>query len=185
MLSLASNPKVVAIGEIGMDYHHYKNSPAPDEETKGIQKELFLLQLEIAYEKKLPVIIHCRWAQTDVFNIISDFIKKKPLNGVFHCFEGNKEYLKDVLNLGFYVGFDGNSTYPENHHLRELMLLTPLDRLLLETDAPFLTPIPYRGTQNEPAYLINVAETVSGIHKKSLKEIEDLTCSNALKLFSI
>lgn len=185
LVRLTENKKVVAIGEIGMDYHHYKNSPPPTEETKKIQKELFLLQLDIAYQKKLPVIIHCRWAQTDVFNIILQFLKEKPLTGVFHCFDGNEKYLKNVINLGFYIGFDGNSTYEENKHLQKLISLTPLDRLLLETDAPFLAPLPFRGQRNEPSYLIETAKKMGEIHKRTLKEVEEITCSNAINLFSI
>jgi TatD DNase family protein len=185
LLSLASNPKVAAMGEIGMDYHHYKNSLPPDAATKEIQKNLFLIQLEIAYEKNLPVIIHCRWAQTDTYEIIVKFIKNRPLRGVFHCFDGSLDYLRKILSLGFYIGFDGNSTYPENTHLQQLIKATPLEKLLLETDSPFLTPQSHRGQRNEPKYLPEIAKLISKLHSASLDHIETITSKNAITLFRI
>lgn len=181
---LSKNNKVVAIGEIGLDYHQYKDYPSISDETKKLQKELFELQLDIAIQGNLPVIIHCREAQNDIIETIKQ-VKSKNLRGVFHCFDGSSEYLNNVLALGFFVGFDGNSTYPQNAHLRDLVQKTPLNRLLLETDAPYLTPVPHRHTRNEPAYLTLMASCVSEIKQKSIEEIALQTTQNANFLFGI
>ncbi|MCJ7739838.1 TatD family hydrolase [Candidatus Microgenomates bacterium] len=181
LTGLIIQPKVVAVGEIGLDYYQYKDCPAIDEETKKRQKELFLLQLELAQENNLPVILHCREAFDDLLNVLKD----KNISGVFHCFSGNKQQLAEVLEMGFYLGFDGNITYPQNQHLRQLVESAPFDKLLLETDAPFLTPVPQRGNRNEPAFLVYTAQTVAEIKKTALDKVMEITCSNALKLFRL
>ncbi len=176
---LIAKQKVVAVGEIGLDYHEYKGYPPITPETKKRQKELLQLQIEIAIKFNLPVIFHCREAQDDQL----DMIKGYKLTGVFHCFGGEKKHLEKVLEMGFYVGFDGNITYPENKNLRDLVKFAPIDRILLETDSPFLTPIPFRGQRNEPAYLTNTASLIAQIHKISLEKVSEITTQNAMKLF--
>lgn len=186
IFSLAKQPKVVAIGEIGLDYYRYSNHPPISKLDKQTQKNLFCLQLELATEINLPVIIHCRQAYVDLLDILRAFLKNsKKITGVFHCFEGEKEHLFTVFNLGFYVGYDGNITYPENQHLRNLVNLTPADRLLLETDSPFLTPVPLRGSRNEPAYLPYIAAKVAEIQGKKSTTVAKITSDNALKLFNL
>jgi len=184
---LANKKRVVAIGEIGLDYHGYKDSPPLSDEIKKLQKELFTSQLAIGKERHLPVIVHCRNAQEDLMAIMKEFntSDNDKIRGVFHCFDGDSDYLKDVLDLEFYVGFDGNITYPANNHLRELISKTPLNRLLLETDSPYLTPVPHRSSRNEPAYISIIAKTVAEIYKKPLEDIGKLTHSNAINLFHL
>lgn len=185
--SLATNIEVVAIGEIGLDRYAYKNYPPVTEESITTQKELLRLQLALAHEHNLPVILHCRGAQQNLLTVLTQFQQehKTHLRGVFHCFDGDEAYLRWVLSLGFYVGFDGNSTYPSNTHLRALIQQTPLDRLLLETDAPYLTPVPHRGQRNEPAYVPIIAQLVADIHNKPIEYIAQITTKNASTLFKL
>ncbi len=184
---MCRNPKVVAIGEIGMDRYVYKNYPPISEEIIAKQAKLLRVQLTLAYKHHLPVILHCRQAQQDLLAVITELLGNHPasLRGVFHCFDGDEAFLRTVLSMGFSVGFDGNSTYPANAHLRELIKLTPLDRLLLETDAPYLTPVPHRGERNEPSRLPLMAQLVAEIHKKSIEEIAETTSMNARSLFRL
>lgn len=182
---LAGEKETVAIGEIGLDRHHYRDYPELSRTQKMKQVQVFREQLKIAKDINLPVIIHCRDAYKEILEFLQDFINKEgELRGVFHCFEGEKEHLRQVLDLGFYVGFDGNITYPENKNKAELLKLVPADRLLLETDAPFLTPQKYRGERNEPAYILETALFISQVLGKSIKEIADNSRKNALSLFS-
>lgn len=180
LVTLINKPKVVAVGEIGLDYYQYENYPSISDIDKKNQKKLFLTQVEIAKDNNLPVIIHCRDAYGDLFDLLD-----KSLQGVFHCFTGNKIHLEQALALGFHIGFDGNITYPENSHLRKLVESTPLDRLLLETDSPFLSPLPHRGERNTPSNLVAVAGMVAKILNLSVEKIEEITYSNAIKLFHL
>ncbi len=184
---LIINKKVVAIGEIGLDYHEYKGYPPISEEIKKQQKELLTIQMEIAQKYNLPVILHCRDAHDDQLRIVHDYVKSSgnQIIGVFHCFGGNRKHLKEILEMGFYVGFDGNITYPENKTLQELAIFTPPDRLLLETDSPYLTPIPFRNQRNIPSYLHHIAAFVSEIRHISRKDLEEITTQNALRLFRL
>lgn len=179
--------KVVAVGEIGLDYHEYKGYPPITEEIKNQQKELLILQIEIAIKFNLPIIFHCRDAHDDQLKLIGNYIKStnKHIKGVFHCFGGRIEHLKKVLAMGFYIGFDGNITYPENKKLQDLVKNTSTNRLLLETDSPFLTPFPFRNQRNEPAYLTHTASFVTKILEISKEEIAKITTGNALKLFRL
>lgn len=183
LTDLARQKKVVAIGEIGIDYHVYKGYPPINEKNKMLQKELFLLQMDIARNLNLPVIIHCRDAQEDLRNILTKYAL--PLSGVFHCFDGDDTHLRWVLDHGFYVGFDGNITYPDNERLRALVKKTPLDRLLLETDSPYLTPRPHRGKPNEPSFLPLIASCVSETKQISIDEVIRQTAINARLLFDL
>lgn len=173
--------KVVAMGEIGLDYHEYKGYPLITSENKKQQQELLLTQIEIAQEYNLPIIFHCRDAYDDQLDIIKDL----KINGVFHCFGGEKKHLQKVFDLGFYIGFDGNITYIENKDLQDLVKYAPIDRILLETDSPYLTPLPYRGQRNEPIYLTYIASFVAQIHKISKEKVAEITTQNALKLFAL
>lgn len=184
LLKLAQNKKTVAIGEIGLDHHQYKNYPEITEVDKQKQVEIFLDQLKVATDLNKPVIIHCREAQDLLIKTLTGYMDKHGrLGGVFHCFEGTKEYLEEVLELGFYIGFDGNITYPENDRLRVVLKEVPPDRLLLETDAPFLTPQNYRGTRCEPKHLVDTLEFISRELNIEIKQLALQTSKNAHTLF--
>lgn len=185
--NLLTATKVVAVGEIGVDGKDYEGYPPVTEEILAEQKELLYLQLGLAHEYNLPVILHCRKAQRDLQAALTLFQQEHnaQMRGVFHCFDGDEAYLRWALSLGFYVGFDGNSTYPANSHLRELIRQAPLDRLLLETDAPFLSPVPHRGERNEPANIPIIAQLVADIHHTSIEEVARVTSKNAETLFNL
>lgn len=185
--SLVRERKVVAVGEIGLDYHEYKDYPPISEENKKQQKELLILQINLAQETNLPIIFHCRNAYDDQLEIITHYSKStvKQIIGVFHCFSGEKNHLEKILSLGFYIGFDGNITYRENSILQDLVKYTPLDRLLLETDSPFLAPIKHRGSRNEPSYLPLIVSFIASLHKKKISQISEITSGSALKLFNL
>lgn len=187
LTSLAYCEKTVAVGEIGLDYYTYKNYPPITPVCKERQKELLILQLKIALAYQKPVIFHCREAHDDMLELLTDFQEKSKtrLRGVFHCFGGNKIHLKKVLALGFFIGFDGNITYEENQRLQDIVIQTPLERLLLETDAPYLAPVYHRRQRNEPSYLPFIAEFISCLTENSLKNITEKTQKNAESLFSI
>lgn len=184
---LARQPKVVAIGEIGLDYYRYQSNGITD---IALQKEIFEAQLHLAHSLHLPIQIHNRHAGKDIIEILKHHknLLKSDFPGMLHCFAGSPEILKDALDLGFMIGFDGNSTYPglapgEETSLTEIIKLTPLDRIVTETDSPFLTPIPHRGTRNEPSYVIIVGEFLSQIKGISFDQLDSQTEQNAKRLF--
>jgi TatD DNase family protein len=186
--NLANNPKIVGIGEIGLDYFQHEIGRGVDHE---IQKEIFIKQIELAIKLKLPLQIHSRKAADDVISILKSY-KDKLLDtpGMFHCMAGDISYLKNVLDLGFYVGFDGNITYDglapgEDTLLEDLVKYAPLDRIVTETDAPFLTPIPHRGSRNEPSYVIIVGEFIAKLKGISFDEVNEITTQNSKKIFKI
>lgn len=178
---LAQNKNVVAYGEIGLDYHYNHSSPKE-------QRERFREQLQLARELKLPVIIHTREAQEDTINILKEE-NASQVGGVFHCFSGDAWLAKDALDLGFYLSFSGILTFQNATMLREIAKNTPLDRVLIETDCPYLTPVPFRGKRNEPAYVSLVAKQLAEIHADkpglSIGQIERITSENAKRLFKI
>ena len=182
---LLNEEKVIGIGEIGLDYFAHN-----DVDSK-IQKKIFEKQLQIAIKKRMPLQIHSRRAASDIIDILSSYRRELPdIPGMFHCMSGNLDYLKKVLNLGFYVGFDGNITYKgiapgEDTPLRDLVEYSPLERLITETDAPWLTPVPHRGSRNEPSYVIITAEFIAGIKGVSFDKINSVTTENAGKIFNI
>jgi len=181
---LAKKPKVVAIGECGLDYYSVdqgKFRKTVTQKIKEKQKQVFQAQLKLAKELRLPVIIHNRDAHQDILQLIKPF----KLTGVFHCFSGDKNFLEKVLNLGFYVGFCGNVTFKNAPRLQELAKLTPLNRLLVETDCPFLAPEPHRGTRSEPAHVKIIAECLAKLKGISLEKVAKITTENAKKLFRI
>lgn len=170
--------KIKAIGEIGLDKYWVK-----EEEIISKQKEFFIRQIELANELKLPIIIHDRDAHEDTLKILKEH---PPLyGGVMHCFSGSVEYLKEILSLGLYIGLDGPVTYKNAITPKEVAKVVPLDRLLVETDSPYLTPVPYRGKINYPHYVKNVIEEICRIRSINSREIENVTCENGKKLFGI
>ena len=186
---MAKNPKVVGIGEIGLDYFSYKSNGVVE---KKLQKEVFEAQIELAHKLNLPLQIHGRLAGKDILEILNHHknILKPDFPGMFHCFAGDLKILKGALDLGFFIGFDGNITYPglapkETVQLSEIALKTPVERILTETDSPFLTPIPLRGSRNEPKNVIIVGEFLAKIKNLSFEEINQITTENAIKVFNL
>ena len=172
----ANHPKVVAIGEIGLDYH-YDLSP------RSVQKEVFLRQLDLARKTGKPFIIHEREAHADMLDIIRN--AARGLNGVFHCFSGSVETAREYLKMGFYISVAGPVTFPKSVKTKEVAKAVPLDRLLVETDSPYLTPQPFRGKRNEPAYVRLVAEEIANLRDISLAELAEATTANVRRLFNI
>ena len=174
--SLADDKKVCAIGEIGLDYYWEENPP------RDVQKAWFEAQLMLAEQKGLPVIVHDREAHGDTFDIICKYPNVK---GVFHCYAGSKEMAKELVKRGWYISFTGVVTFPKTDRVAEVVASIPNDRLLLETDAPYMAPVPMRGKTNLSSYAMYTAEKIAEIRGQSTEEIVKLTCENAKKLFSI
>ncbi len=171
--TIKHNKKVVAIGEIGLDYHWEKDN-------KEEQKELFKNQIEIAKRLNLPLVIHSRDAFQDTF----DILKEANYKGVIHCFSGNKENAKKYLSIGFYLGIGGVLTF-KNTNLKGTLLEIPNEKILLETDSPYLAPTPHRGERNESKYIPLIAEEISKIKEIPLSEVEKITTNNAKLLFNL
>lgn len=184
---LAPHPKVLAIGEIGMDYYHYQSNGIVNPK---LQREIFEAQILLASKHKLPLQIHNRHAGEDVIKILKEHKRLlQPIPGMFHCFAASMEVLHDALDLGFYIGFDGNITYPglapgETVALVDLAKETPLDRLVVETDSPFLAPIPKRGQRNDPSCVIITAQYIANLKGVSYRELVEQTDKNVYTLFS-
>lgn len=187
--TLAWDEKVIAIGEIGLDYYDPERPITLDQKKK--QKELFTKQLELSQKLKLPLIIHVRDAWDDFFSIIqnSKFENQNSsaAQGVVHCFTGSEKEAKKILDLGFFLGFTGLITFdqPKFNHIRRALKIVPLDRILVETDAPFLAPEPFRGKTNEPAYVLEVIKKIAKIKSISIEEVVENTTKNVEKLFNI
>ncbi len=176
---LSNHPNVVAIGEIGLDY--YRNITPPDK-----QKQRFRVQLDLASELDLPVIVHCRDAYEDTINIISEWqssMGSAPNPGVFHSFSGLESHMNTILDKGFYIGVTGSITFNKSNNLRDIVAGLPLTKILIETDAPFLSPQPNRGKRNEPAFVRWVADKIAEIKSVTVDEVANSTTHNALKLF--
>jgi TatD DNase family protein len=156
------------IGEIGLDYYRMH-------QPKDSQKKIFEYQLDAASKFKLPVIIHSREAKDDTIEILK---QKKPQIGIMHCFSGNSKAAKEFIDLGFYISFAGNLTYNKAHDLQDAAKYVPLDRLLLETDAPFLTPVPLRGKKNRPEYVMHTYQFIAELRNEKLTRIEDCIENN-------
>jgi TatD DNase family protein len=178
---LAADPKVVAYGEIGLDYHYNHSSPQQ-------QRDRFREQVRLARELRLPVIIHTREAQEDTMAILREE-RASEIGGVFHCFSGDAWLARDALDLGFYLSFSGILTFNNSAMLRDIAKQTPLERLLIETDCPYLTPVPHRGKRNEPAYVSLVAGQLAALHGEqaglTVADVERITTENAKRLFKI
>jgi len=172
---LAKHPKCVAIGEIGLDYYW-------DKEHKEEQKYHFLRQLELAIELNKPVAIHDREAHGDTMEILADY---PEVRGVFHCYSGSAEMAKVLLKKGWYLGFDGPITYKNAKQSHEVIELCPLDRILIETDSPYLTPVPFRGKRNDSTKLCYVIEKIAELKGMTAQEIEAITYENALRFYGI
>lgn len=172
---LAKEKKVVAIGEIGLDY--YKNYSKPEN-----QRSLFVSLIQLSKELGLPIVIHNREAQGDTLKILKEYM---PIRAVVHCFSGDNNFLKECLDLGFFVSFTCNITYKKAENLRNLVKVTPLNRLLLETDAPFLPPEVFRGKRNEPLYVKYLAQEISSIKEINLEEAAKVTTENAKNFFNL
>ena len=176
--ALARHPKVIAWGEIGLDYH-YDHSP------RETQHRVFREQLALARTARLPIILHCREAWADCLNVLDEEWRSSGLGGILHCFTGTLEEAQRGLDMGFYVSFAGNMTYPKAAELREVARALPLDRLLVETDAPYLAPQAYRGKRNEPAYVAEVARTLASVRNLPPKEVAAATARNFRRLFRL
>lgn len=170
--------RVIAWGEIGLDFH-YDNSP------REVQREVFVRQLRLAREAQLPVIIHSREADDETVDILRAEWQGADLGGVMHCFGGSPAMARSVLELGFTISFAGNVTFKKAENLREAALVVPLDRLFIETDCPFLTPIPFRGRRNEPARVLEVARCLAGLHGLEMAEMGRLTAENFFRFFNL
>lgn len=173
---LARSPKVVAIGEIGLDYYWEENPP------REFQQNVFRRQIELALELDLPVIVHDREAHGDSLAIVQDY---PQLRGVFHCFSGSPEMAQELLKRGWYLGFDGPITYKNARRAPEVAAITPLERMVIETDSPYLPPVPFRGKRNDSRYLPYVAEKLAEWKGVSPAEITDITWNNGLRLYGM
>lgn len=176
--ALAADPKMLAIGEIGLDYHY-------DRPPREAQKGVFIQQLELARELRLPIIIHCRDAWADLRAIAHDHWRSAGLGGILHCFTGEREDAFDLMDAGFFVSFAGNLTFPKAAALREVARAIPLDRLLTETDCPYLAPIPYRGKRNEPAYVRELTRALAGLHNLHEDDMGTRAVGNFERLFRL
>jgi len=173
---LAKHQKVVAIGETGLDYYHDKN-------TADIQKELFQKHISIASRVGKPLILHSREANDDIVSFL--IAQNLELRGVFHCFPGDMQMARLVLDLGFYLSFTGLITFSKNYANLDVVRDAPLEKIMIETDCPYLTPEPHRGKRNEPAFVVEVAEKIAEIKKIDIKEVQTQTTQNAIDLFKL
>ena len=180
---MAQHPKIVSIGEIGLDYYW-------DKSPKTAQKKAFEAQLQLASELELPVIIHNREASEDIMPILEEWVKSLPDSlkarpGVLHSFSAPKSIAERALEAGFYLGFTGPITFKKADDLRRIAAEVPLNRILVETDGPSLTPTPYRGKRNEPAYIPYMVDRLAGLKQISVEEMGEATTQNALRLFNL
>ena len=178
IFELAKNKKVVAIGEIGLDYHWEKNH-----DRKILQQKIFIEQLDIARQLNLPVCIHEREAHGDALKILRN--EGKNLRGVLHCFSGSLEMAKEIFKLGWLIGVDGPVTFKNSAKLPDIVKIAPREKILLETDAPYLAPTPNRGKRNEPSFLVDIAKKIADIRGESLEEVAEYTTTNAENLYAI
>ncbi|MEC2073548.1 TatD family hydrolase [Alkalihalophilus marmarensis] len=174
---LAAHPKVVALGEMGLDYHW-------DKSPKEVQKEVFRKQIQLAKKVKLPIVIHNREADQDIVDILEEE-KAEEVGGIMHCFGGSVEIAERCLKMNFYISLGGPVTFKNAKRPKEVAKHIPMDRLLIETDCPYLAPHPYRGKRNEPAYVKLVAEEIAGLKEVNVEEVANTTRENAKRLFGI
>jgi TatD DNase family protein len=182
LVQLARHPKILAWGEIGLDYY-YDHSP------RDVQQRVFVQQMDFAAAAKLPIVIHCRPADNstnawdDTLRLIRDHWSPTGLGGVMHCFTGTVDQARASLDLGFIVSFAGNITYPKAQNIRDAASIVPLDRMFIETDSPYLAPVPHRGKRNEPAFVTEVARAVADLRGFSPEEIAQQTSQNFSTFF--
>ncbi len=175
---LAKDSKVIGIGEIGLDYHWFKD--IKDHEK---QKEWFIRQIDLANELNLPISIHARDASEDTLNLLKNHPIKR--GAVLHCYSGSSELLKEFSKLGYYFGFDGPVTYKNSITPKENAKICPIDRILIETDSPYLSPIPYRGKDNCPGYVVEIAKAIAELRGMELKDLLEITSENTKRLFHV
>jgi TatD DNase family protein len=178
LADLSQHPKVIAWGEIGLDYH-YDNSP------REVQRDAFTKQLLMARERRLPVVIHTREAEADTLALLDQEWKDSGLGGVIHCFTGTRAFAEAAIERGFLISFSGVVTFKKAEDLRDTAKDLPLDKVLIETDSPFLAPVPYRGKRNEPAYVVETAECIAGLRGVAPEEIGLATSENFKRLFKL
>lgn len=173
---LAKNIKNVAIGEIGLDYYWNK-------ENKDLQKQVFIEQIKIANELKLPIVIHARDAVQDTIDILKQ--NKVDEKGIFHCVQLNKFLIEEAIKLGFYISFAGPITFKNSKNAEEIVKIVPIEKILIETDSPYLAPEPVRGTRNDSRNVKYIAEKIAQFKQIPLEELAKITYKNAMKIFSI
>lgn len=178
LLALMSHPRVIAWGEIGLDYH-YEHSP------RDAQREVFRRQLRLAREVRQPVIIHSREADGETIEILRGEGGREAAGGIMHCFGGSLEMAENALELGFMISFAGNVTFKKADALREVAKRVPLDKLLIETDCPFLSPVPFRGRRNEPARVVETARCLADLHGLAADELGRTTAANFARFFNL
>ena len=176
LLTWAKHPKVVAIGEIGLDYYWEK-----DPQVRAVQRELFVVQLNLARAAGLPVCIHDREAHGDMLAILQE--AGRDLTGVLHCYSGSIETARELWKMGYYIGIDGPLTFKNAAKLPDIVREAPRELLLIETDSPYLAPVPKRGKRNEPAYVVHVAAKIAEIRGESVEEVARYTTENAWRLY--
>jgi TatD DNase family protein len=184
LAELAKHDKVIAWGEIGLDYH-YDYSP------RDVQKRVFVQQMELARAAKLPIVIHCRAAQNstnawdDTLDLMREHWASSGLGGVLHCFSGEVEHARRALDMGLMLSFTGNVTFPKAQNIRESAALAPADRILIETDSPYLAPVPHRGKRNEPAFVKEVARAIGDLKHMPSEDLGQQTTQNFLRFFGV
>jgi TatD DNase family protein len=176
LVDLSGHPKVIAWGEIGLDYH-YDNSP------REAQRKAFRKQLQLARERRLPAVIHTREAEADTIAILGDEWRGSGLPGVIHCFTGTRGFAEEAIKLGFSISFSGVVTFKKAEDLRLTAGALPIEKVLIETDSPFLAPVPFRGRRNEPAYVVETARAVGELRGLSAEEVGRITAENFKRLF--
>src|SRR3954453_9306140 len=184
MEQFAKNPKIIAWGEIGLDYY-YDHSP------RDVQKQVFIRQMGLARAAKLPIVIHCRPSDNsenawdDTLTLIREHWSSSGIGGILHCFTGELHHIRAALDMGFMISFAGNVTFPKALNIHEVAKLEPLDRMFIETDSPYLAPIPMRGKRNEPAYVARTAEFIGELRGIAKQEIGRVTSDNFLRFFQL
>lgn len=176
MIEMASSPKVKAIGEIGLDYYW-------DKSFNELQQEIFAKQIRLANKLGLPIAVHDREAHKDSFDILKT--ENKGSDVLFHCFSGSVEFMRECVKEGWYIAIGGVVTFKNAVKMKEVAKAVPLEKLVLETDSPYLTPVPFRGKQNKPAFVRYVAEEIANLREMPLDELIDITTENAERLFKI
>lgn len=174
--NLAKNPKIKAVGEIGLDYYW-------DKSFVDLQKEVFVKQIKLANELNLPIVVHDREAHKDSFDLLKEY--NKGSNVLFHCFSGSVEFMQECVKQGWYIAIGGVVTFKNAIKMKDVAKTVPLEYLVLETDSPYLTPVPFRGKENSPAYVKYVAEEVANLRAMPVNEIIDITTNNAERFFEI
>ena len=175
LAALLRHPKVVAAGEIGLDYHYDFSPP-------GSQRGVFIEQMQIAREAGKPIIVHTREAWDDTFALLEEHWAPTGLPGIMHCFSGGPEEARRSLALGFYLSFGGIVTFPKARNVQEAARMAPAERVLVETDAPYLAPVPFRGKRNEPAFVVHTARKLADLRAETYEQIAALTTANFVRL---